>query len=50
MDTLARLNRAKTYFDEYKNMPGVDMKLYDERTKDVTKLIKREEKKRAKSK
>lgn len=50
MDTLARLNKAKTYFDEYKNMPGVDMNLYDERMKDVTKLIKREEKKRAKSK
>ncbi len=50
MDTLARLNRAKTYFDEYKNMPGVDMTLYDERMKDVTKLIKREEKKRAKKK
>jgi tetratricopeptide (TPR) repeat protein len=50
MDTLARLNKAKTYFDEYKNMPGVNMALYDERIKDVTKLIKREEKKRAKSK
>lgn len=49
LDTLVRLNRAKTYFDEYKNMPGVDMALYDERTKDVTKLIKREEKKRKKS-
>ncbi|HUQ08584.1 MAG TPA: tetratricopeptide repeat protein [Kofleriaceae bacterium] len=49
MDTLARLNRAKTYFDEYKNMPGVNMALYDERIKDVTKLIKREEKKRAKA-
>ncbi|HVV84975.1 MAG TPA: tetratricopeptide repeat protein [Kofleriaceae bacterium] len=47
-DTLVRLNMAKTYFDEYKNLPGVDMKLYDERTKDVTKLIKREEKKRKK--
>ena len=44
------MQRAKTYFDEYKNMPGVDMTLYDERNKDVTKLIKREEKKRAKSK
>ncbi len=50
MDTLARLNRAKTYFDEYKNMSGFDMNLYDERLKDVTKLIKREEKKRKKSK
>ncbi len=49
MDTLIRLGKAKTYFDEYKSMPGVDMKLYDERSKDVTKLIKREEKKRAKS-
>ena len=46
LDTLVRLNKAKTYFDEYKNLPGVDMSLYDERTKDVTKLIKREEKKR----
>ncbi len=50
MDNLVRLNRAKTYFDEYKNMPGVDLKLYDERMKDVTKLIKREEKIRAKAK
>ncbi len=49
LDTLVRLQRAKTYFDEYKNMPGVDLKLFDERTKDVTKLIKREEKKRKKS-
>ena len=49
MDTLVRLNRAKTYFDEYKNMPGVDLSLYDERLKDVTKLIKREEKKRKKA-
>lgn len=49
LDTLIRLNLAKTYFDEYKNLPGVDMSLYDERTKDVTKLIKREQKKRAKA-
>jgi len=49
MDELVRLGRAKTYFDEYRSMPGVDIKLYEERTKDVTKLIKREEKKRAKS-
>lgn len=49
LDTLVRLNKAKTYFDEYKNLPGVDMSLYDERTKDVTKLIKREEKKRKKA-
>jgi tetratricopeptide (TPR) repeat protein len=46
MDNLVRLKQAKTYFDEYKNMPGVDIKLYDERMKDVNKLIKREEKNR----
>jgi tetratricopeptide (TPR) repeat protein len=49
LDTLVRLNKARTYFDEYKNLPGVDIKLYDERAKDVTKLIKREEKKRKKA-
>ena len=46
VDKLVRLNRAKTYFDQYKDMPGVDMKLYDARAKDVAKLIKREEKAR----
>ena len=49
VDTLIRLNKARTYFEEYKNLPGVDMSLFDERTKDVTKLIKREEKKRKKA-
>jgi tetratricopeptide (TPR) repeat protein len=49
MDTLTRLRKAKTYFDEYRNLPGVDVKLYEERSKDVIKLIKREEKKRAKA-
>lgn len=49
MDTLQRLNKAKTYFDQYKDMSGADRKLYDERTKDVDKLIKRETKKRKKS-
>lgn len=43
-DTLQRLNTAKGYFDQYKNMSGVDMKLYDERMKDVSKAIKRAEK------
>jgi len=50
LDTLVRLNKAKAYFEEYKNAPGVDMKLFDERMKNVTKLISREEKKRKKSK
>ncbi|MEZ4365340.1 MAG: tetratricopeptide repeat protein [Kofleriaceae bacterium] len=46
MDALVRLQRAKTYFDEYKNMPGADQTLYEARNKDVSKLIKREEKAR----
>ncbi len=46
LDTLVRLQKARTYFEEYKNLPGVDMKLFDERIKNVDKLIKREEKKR----
>jgi tetratricopeptide (TPR) repeat protein len=49
LDTIQRLNAAKGFFDQYKNMPGVDIKLYDERMKDVTKLIKREESRRKKA-
>ncbi|HEY1817364.1 MAG TPA: tetratricopeptide repeat protein [Kofleriaceae bacterium] len=49
LDSLQRLNAAKDFLDKYKTMPGVDMKLYDERLKDVTKAIKREEKRRKKS-
>jgi tetratricopeptide (TPR) repeat protein len=49
-DTLLRLNTAKTYFDQYKNMPNLDIKLYDDRMKDVTKAIKRAEKQLKKSK
>jgi tetratricopeptide (TPR) repeat protein len=45
LDTMARLNAAKTYLDDYKNKPNVDIKLYDERAKDVTKAIKRATKK-----
>ncbi len=43
-DPLARISAAKSYFDQYKNMPGVDMKLYDERMKDVDKARKKAEK------
>jgi tetratricopeptide (TPR) repeat protein len=43
-DALVRLNAAKAYFDQYKNMPNVDIKLFDERMKDVTKAIKKAEK------
>ena len=49
LDTMQRLNAAKGFFDQYKNMPGVDIKLYDERMKDVGKLIKREESRRKKA-
>jgi len=49
-DTLLRLNTSKSYFDQYKNMPNVDMKLYDDRMKDVTKAIKRAEKQLKKTK
>jgi len=49
-DTLLRLNTSKAYFDQYKNMPGVDMKLYDDRMKDVTKAIKRAEKQQKRGK
>jgi tetratricopeptide (TPR) repeat protein len=49
LDTMQRLNAVKDFLDKYKNMPGVDMKLYDERTKDVSKAVKREEKRRKKA-
>jgi tetratricopeptide (TPR) repeat protein len=49
-DGIVRLNAAKGFFDQYKNMPGVDIKLYDDRMKDVTKLIKRLEKQNKKKK
>lgn len=49
-DTLLRLNTSKGYFDQYKNMQNVDMKLYDDRMKDVTKAIKRAEKQLKKTK
>jgi len=48
-DPLQRLNAAKGYFDNYKNMPGVDMKLYDSRMKDVGKAIKKASKKTKKA-
>lgn len=49
-DPLARLNTAKGYFDQYKNMPGVDLKLLETRTKDVDKAIKRAQKSQKKPK
>jgi hypothetical protein len=41
---MLRLNAAKSFFEQYKNMPGVDIKLYESRTKDVDKAIKRAQK------
>ncbi len=46
MDTLQRLQNARTYFDSYKALPGADIKLFEERMKDVSKAVKREEKRR----
>nr|HEX4313863.1 tetratricopeptide repeat protein [Kofleriaceae bacterium] len=40
-----RVNMAKQYFDQYKTSSGSDQKLYDERMKDVTKALKRLQKK-----
>jgi len=44
LDATARLNAAKTYMDQYKNMPGVDMKLFDQREKEIDKAVKRAQK------
>jgi tetratricopeptide (TPR) repeat protein len=40
-DPMARITASKQFFDQYKNMKNVDMKLYDERMKDVSKIEKR---------
>jgi tetratricopeptide (TPR) repeat protein len=50
LDTLLRLGASKAFLDQYKAAPGVDIKLYDERMKDVQKAIKREENRRKKAK
>jgi tetratricopeptide (TPR) repeat protein len=50
MDTLKRLERAKTYFDEYRAMSGADIDLVAERLKQTDKLIKREQKARDRTK
>ena len=49
-DPMARLNAAKAFFEQYKNMPGVDIKLFDSRMKDVEKQIKRVQKQQKKAK
>jgi tetratricopeptide (TPR) repeat protein len=44
-NAIDRVNTAKQYFDQYKATPGSDGKLYDERVKDINKLLKRLQKK-----
>jgi tetratricopeptide (TPR) repeat protein len=40
-DPLQRIAASEAFFNNYKNAPGVDMKLFDERMKDVSKAKKR---------
>ncbi|HEY0190004.1 MAG TPA: tetratricopeptide repeat protein [Kofleriaceae bacterium] len=47
-DPIVRLTTSKSYFDQYKNMPNLDMKLYDDRMKDVNRALKRAEKQQKK--
>ena len=44
-DNLQRLSASKAYFEQYKNKPSFDLKLYESRIKDVDKAIKRAQKK-----
>jgi hypothetical protein len=43
MPLLDRLKRARTYFDEYRRLPGANLELVDERTRVLARLITREE-------
>ncbi len=49
LDRLLRLQRAKTYFDEYRLMPGADTKRVDEVSATAQKLIAREQRLRKKA-
>lgn len=44
LDTMARLNAAKTYLEMYQKAPGFDPKLVDQRMKEIDKAIKRAQK------
>ena len=46
LDTLERLERAQTYFEEYRRMKGADIDAVEARLKQVQKRIKREVKRR----
>ena len=43
-DPLQRIAASEAFFNNYKNAPGVDMKLFDERMKDLNKVKKRAQK------
>jgi tetratricopeptide (TPR) repeat protein len=48
LDNLRRLRRAKSYFDEYRRLPGADVKRVDDVAATAQKLIEREERLRKK--
>ena len=48
LDNLRRLRRAKSYFDEYRRLPGANVKRVDEVAATAQKLIAREERIRKK--
>lgn len=48
LDRLVRLKNAKTYLEEYRRLPGADLKLVDQTAAVAQKLIDREEKLRKK--
>jgi tetratricopeptide (TPR) repeat protein len=48
MDELVRLDRAKTYFKEYRALPGADITLVDDRLEQIEKAVKKETKARKK--
>jgi Tfp pilus assembly protein PilF len=50
MDKLVRLERSKSYFEEYLKLSGADVKLAEKRLKQLKRYIRREKKKRARAK
>ena len=49
MDLIKRLQRSKSFFDEYRRMPGADQKLADEQVAVAQKLIDKEQRARQKA-
>ena len=49
MDLIKRLQRAKSFFDDYRSMPGADQKLADEQVAVAQKLIDKEQRARQKA-